>query len=273
MQTFRLDERPYQVATSWTELTPAQLFAAAPHLSHDSVAARYQVLRAWCPKLRGRDVRRLTPNQLWDLLTLVGWAWRQEPDTAGVSEFMHRGRTYQLPAAKLLDAVAIEYAMASVYFHQFAHPTRPQAGALDQLVATLCRPLRAELADWQQNPEWDGQRREKYNAKLAEGRAQELADAPLGVKIVVLHHFLDAQRFIHRAYKDLFKKVEVREAPAGKAPKQPAGDGMELLELLADLAERGLYGTYEQVTHTSLHTVLFNLAKQARRRKDEQQDG
>ena len=265
MLTFRLDGRPHQVPGGWAELTPAHLFAAAPFLAADSVAARYQVLRAWCPQLRERDVRRLTAEQLWDVLSLVGWAWRQEPQTQHVREFTHRGHTYRLPEPNLLDAVAIEYAMAQVYFRQFARPQGPPPLALDHLVATLCRPVRADLATVQHEPSWDGQTRERYNAKLAEARAGELADAPLGVKIVVLHHFLAAQRFIHRAYKDLFKRVE--PAPATGPAPAATGDGTELLELLADVAERGLYGTYEQVAHTSLHTVLFNLAKQARRRR------
>jgi hypothetical protein len=118
--------------------------------------------------------------------------------------------------------------------------------------------------------QWDGQRREKYNAKLAEGRAKELADAPLGVKIVVLHHFLGAQRFIHRSYKELYKKAEVPTGPAPVKPKH--SDGTEFLELLASLAERGLYGTYEQVAHTALHTVLFNLAREARHRREAERE-
>ena len=209
------------------------------------------------------------PDQLWDVCSLVGWAWTKELNTQGVTEFTHRGRTYCLPEPQLLDAVAIEYAMAQVFFAQFARPLRPQPLALDQLVATLCRPLRPGLASLQEDPAWDGQRREKYNGKLAQARAKELADAPLGVKIVVLHHFLSAQRFIHRAYKDLFKKVE---QPSGPFAKAKVSDGAELLELLADLAERGLYGTYEQVAHTALHTVLFNLAKQARRRREAEKE-
>jgi hypothetical protein len=268
MRTFRLNNRPYQVPGSWAELTPAQLFAAAPYLSQDTVAGRHAVLRAWCPQLRDKDVRRLTAEQLWDLLDLVRWAWGSEPDTQGVQEFSHRGRTYQLPESLLKDAVAIEYAMATVFFHQFAHPTKPQVAALDQLVATLCRPLHPDLAALQEDPAWDGQRRERYNGKLAEGRAKELVDAPLGVKIVVLHHFLHAQRFIHKAYKDLFKSsAPAADSPPGQPAPRPTSDGTELLELLADLAERGLYGTYDQVTHTQLHTVLFNLAKQARSRR------
>jgi hypothetical protein len=54
--------------------------------------------------------------------------------------------------------------------------------------------------------------------------------------------------------------------PAHAAPPKTS-DGTELLELLASLAERGLYGTYEQVAYTSLHTVLFNLTREARRRR------
>jgi hypothetical protein len=272
MRTFRLDGRPYEVATSWAELTPAQSFVAATHLSQDTVAGRHAVLRAWCPQLRDKDLRKLTAEQLWDLLGLVAWAWTTELDTQGVTEFTHRGRTYCLPEPLLKDAVAIEYAMATVFFHQFAHPQRPQPLALDQLVATLCRPVREDIAALQEDPEWDGQRREKYNGKLAEARAKELANAPLGVKVVVLHHFLAAQRFIHKAYKDLFKKVEVAAPAPSKPAARPTSDGTELLELLADVAERGTYGPYEQLTHTQLHTILFNLAKQARSRRAAERD-
>ncbi len=270
MLTFRLNNRPYAVPAGWAELSAAQLLALAPHLTTDTYPARLAVLRAWCPKLRQKDLRRLTTDQLDDLLSRLGWAWSQDVQTQAVREFEHRGRTYRLPEGNLLDAVAIEYAMATVFFHQFTSPRRPQPLALDSLVATLCRPVRADLKKVSQLPEWDGQTREKYNGKLAEARAKELADAPLGVKVVVLHHFLAAQRFIHAAYHDLFKKA----APAAPGPgaKPSTSDGTELLELLADLAERGLYGTYEQVAHTSLHTVLFNLAKQARRRREAEKE-
>lgn len=266
MITFRLDGRPHRVPQTWAELTGPQLLGAAAHLARDTAAGRLAVLRAWCPKLRTKDLRRLTVDQLADLLALVGWAWAQPLETGAVTEFDHRGRTYRLPEPNLADGVAIEYAMATVFFYHFARPQQPSLRALDQLVATLCRPVRADLATVRELPAWDGQTRERYNAKLAESRALELADAPLGVKIVVLHHYLAAQKFVHHAYRDLFKKVEPPQGPHAGPPK--VGDGTEMLELLADLAERGLYGTYEQVAHTALHTVLFNLAKQARRRRE-----
>jgi hypothetical protein len=148
----------------------------------------------------------------------------------------------------MLDEIIIEYAMTSVYFHQFASPKRPQPLALDQLVATFRRPLRVDLAQVQHEPAWNGKR---YNAKLAEARALELADAPLGVKIVVLHHFLSAQCFIHCAYKELFKKVEPVEPGPGKPIQPKGGDGTEPLELLADVAERGIY---DQVATRSYST-------------------
>jgi hypothetical protein len=267
MTRFRLDGRPHYVPDGWAEISAEQLFAAAPHLSHDSVAARLAVLRAWCPQMRDKDVRRLTADQLWEVCTLVAWAWGSAFPTNHVREFTHRGLTYALPEPNLIDAVAIEYAMAQIFFHQFANPKRPQAAALDQLVATLCRPLRPDLKSVQQDPFWDGQSRERYNGKLAEARAKNLVDAPIGIKIVVLHHFLSAQKFIHSAYKEIFKKVEpVVPGPAHAAPPKTS-DGTELLELMATLAERGLYGTYEQVAYTSLHTVLFNLAREARSRR------
>ncbi|WP_210521891.1 hypothetical protein [Hymenobacter terricola] len=267
MIRFRLNGRPHFLPDSWAELTGKQLQAAAPYLATDSVAARLAVVRAWCPKLRDKDVRRLTADQLWDVLCLVGWAWKL--DAAPLPQFEHRGRVYRLPEAQLLDAVLVEYAMASVFFHQFAKPKNPQAKALDHLVATLCRPAAPGVNE--NDPHWDGQRRERYNGKLAEARAGELADLPLAVKMVVLHHFLAAERFIHKAYADLYKKPE----PAGEGPApapRPTGDGTQVLEILADLAERGTYGTYEQVAYTSLHTAFYNLAKQARRRREAERE-
>jgi hypothetical protein len=267
MIRFRLDGRAHFLPERWSELTGPQLLAAALYLTTDSVAARLAVVRAWCPKLRERDVRKLTPDQLWDVLCLVGWAWQLEE--SALSQFEHRGRVYVLPEPQLLDAVLIEYALASVYFHLFAKPTAPQPQALDQLVATLCRPAAAGIDE--NDPQWDGQRREKYNAKLAEARALELADLPLALKVVVLHRFLAAERFIHRAYVDLYKKPEpVGEGPAPKP--RPTGDGTQALEVLAELAEQGTYGTYEQASYTRLHTVFFNLAKKARRRREAEKD-
>ncbi|WP_375418116.1 hypothetical protein [uncultured Hymenobacter sp.] len=271
MPTFRLDGRPHHLPERWAELSQAQLLAAAPQLAGpDSAAARLAIVRAWCPKLRDKDVRRLTADQLWDLLSEVGWVWREEVNTSALASFRHRGRVYLLPEAQLLDAVLVEYAMACVFFQQFARPGRQPAGpqALDQLVATLCRPQAASLDV--NDPQWDGQRREKYNGKIAEARAQELADLPLGVKIVVLHHFLQAKRFIHSAYPDLFKKLTPGAGPAPAPP--PSSDGTEALELLAELAERGTYGTYEQTATTSLHTIFFNQAKQARRRREAEKE-
>ena len=87
----------------------------------------------------------------------------------------------------------------------------------------------------------------------------------------MLHRFLDAERFIHQAYADLFTKAApADEGPAAK-PK-PTGDGTQVLEVLADLAEQGTYGTYEQTSYTRLHTIFFNLAKKARRRREAEKD-
>ncbi|MDO7851552.1 hypothetical protein [Hymenobacter convexus] len=265
MIRFRLDGRPHCLPETWAELTGPQLLSAAPYLAADTVANRLAVVRAWCPKVRERDVRRLTPDQLWDLCAQVGWAWKLEQ--AGLTEFAHRGRTYLVVEPNLTDAVLVEYAMASVYFHLFARPKAPQATALDQLVATLCRPAAAGVDE--NDPAWDGQRRERYNGKLAEARAKELADLPLSLKMVVLHRFLAAERFIQRNYQDLYEKPAPQpEGPPAAAGPAPKGDGTQVLEILAELAETGTYGTYEQVCHTRLHTVFFNLAKKARRRRE-----
>lgn len=264
MKQFRLNDRPFSLPTAWAELTAAQVLAVAPYLYAEPTSgpARLAVLRAVCPVPR-KLLGKLTADQVWQLTEELTWIWRQELGACAVEQFTHRGRTYRLPEANLADVVAVEYAMATVYFRAFAHPQRPSAKALDQLVATLCRPVRADLNE--ADPHWDGQRRERYNGKLAEARAAELATLPVATKIVVLQLFLAGQRFIHRAYHELYRKGS---APAQRGAATAPSDGTELLELLADLAERGTYGTYEQAAYTSVHTIFFNLARQAKRRRE-----
>ena len=61
-----------------------------------------------------------------------------------------------------------------------------------------------------------------------------------------------------------FKPVEPAK---GGSKVKATGTGYEMWELVAELAERGTYGPWEQVAYTSLHTVLLNRAAQARHRR------
>jgi hypothetical protein len=268
VKQFRLNDQPYQVPQAWAELTERQVLAVVPFLYADpgSAKVRLVVLQLLCPVL-ARLLGWLTAEQLRELLPLVDWVWQQELVGTAVTSFTHRGRTYLLPAPRLEDAVLLEYALASRHFAQFAHPTRPNPKKLDDLVAALCRPQRADLDE--SDPAWDGQRRERFNAKLAEARAKELADVPEAVKIVVLQMFLAAKRFIHAAYKDLYRQPST--LPAHLQGKAPVSDGSEILELIHVLAQEGTYGTYEATAYTELHTILFNQAKQARRRREQEE--
>ncbi|GAB2954840.1 hypothetical protein GCM10027048_20490 [Hymenobacter coalescens] len=267
MKQFRLNERPFSVPQAWPELTEPQLLAVVPHLYADRRSARVRlaVLQLLCPVPR-KLLRLLGAEQLRDLLQLVEWVWEQELVATALTSFPHRGRTYLLPLPRLEDAVALEYALASMHFAAFAHPQRPQPQRLDDLVAALCRPQRADLDET--DPHWDGQRRERFNPKLAEARAKELAGAPMAVKIVVLQQFLSAQRFIHRAYQELYKRQE-----QGARRGQPVvSDGSEVMELIHVLAQEGTYGDYDATCYTSMHTILYNQAKQAKRRREQEQD-
>jgi len=250
MQTFRLDSIPHQVPGTWAELLPAQFLAASPFLGIDTPGNRYWVLRIWCLELTDEEAYGLTAEQLWDLTQLVGWAYTKELDTGGVTEFTHGGRTYRLPLPQLGDTTAVEYGIALVYFRRFAHLKHPQPleleKVLNQMTAALCRVRRP---DWQSVQEpWEKQ----FSSEAADGLALELTDAPVGIKLVVMYHFICAQRRLDRAHYGQLV---------------PADDGMEVLELLASLAADGQHGPYEQLANTGLFTLLSNLAEQARSRR------
>lgn len=259
--TCKINGQPYQLPTGWAELDAAQVLGAAvpARLAGRTPAARLALLAALVkPGIPEKIRRRLTGEQLYELTEALAWVWDAPFAEHVVEYFEYSGRTYRLPRPRLLDAVAIEYGVASIHFA--AYLTHGRAESLDQLVATLCRPPRAGYDPT--DPAADGQARERYNATLAEARALVFADLPLAVKFVVLERFVAAEQFIHATYHQVFTAPEAR-APTGSRPPGPPSDGGRFLELVYELAQQGTYGTYEEVAQTDVHTILYNLHRAA----------
>ena len=107
-----------------------------------------------------------------------------------------------------------------------------------------------------EDPEWNGDRREKFNSKLAEKRAKALQKLPVPIKIVVLQEFITGLRAVHNRYK------EVYEQPGkGKVGGSRKGPGFGYLGLIDDLAEQGIFGDWEKTAFTNIHLPFFHLRK------------
>jgi hypothetical protein len=265
MKQYWLNEQTHQMPQAWRELSDKQVLRLAPYLYADRSDAhsRLAVLKILQPQLKEKTLRRMSPEDVLALTNLTEWIWSAPMDQCPVTCFEHQKVRYLLPEPVFENCVAIEYLMANHHFRQFARP-KPAAGALELLVATLCRPEKKDLDVL--DPEWDGDRRQKYNSKVTELRAKELATLPVATKIVVLQYYVASQRAFHERYKELYKKKKPGERQAS------AGD-FGLLGVVHDVAGEGLFGDFERTCLTNVHTLFFHLLKGHREAKAQRREG
>ena len=180
-------------------------------------------------------------------------------DACAVPSFDYNGQTYWLPGPVLDNVVGIEYVSAEHHFKAFAK-ANPTPGALDSLIATICRPAKKGLDE--SDPDWDGDVREKYNSKIAERRAVEFKKLPFPTKQLVLQYFIGADTAFHKRYQELYTTNAGSTAGGGRAAS------FGTLGILDALAVEGVFGTFDQVCFTPVHTLFFHLLKAKRDAKE-----
>lgn len=259
MVNFKINGKAFAVASSWSDLQPRQLWPVVPfaYTSRENMATRLQLLYLLVPGCTPKLYRKLTDQQRLDVLQLTDWVFDQAPSVTGIEHFDFKGVRYCLPKRELDDTIAVEFAMADLFFKDFARDSDPKL--LDKLVATLCRPLKA--AQDLQDPAWDGVARHRYNGAIADRQAMYFADLPFSVKVIVLHHFAEMQRMVHSTY-DIFS------ASGGSGG---GGDGFNIgwMSVIFDLAEQGIFGDFDKTCFTNINTLCLYLHKKRQDRSDE----
>lgn len=241
--------KAYQVPDSWEQLTPAQLLQLIPLVFclEQSTFARVNALKILLP-LNAWTWQRIQAEQVYDMLDVVKWLWTKPLAQTPISSFDHEGITYHLPDGRFKNVSGIEFAMTDFYFRRFCRP-KPDLLALDKLIATLCRPLAAGLNE--NDPFWNGDKRERYNAAIVDRRALAFASLPVGIKVLVMQYTAANIAEIQRQYHKIFE-------PAGKSAG-PASSVPPWLACMFDLAEKQVFGSWEMTCHTPIHTLLLYL--------------
>ena len=136
------------------------------------------------------DQLQLTPWQWGQLRQQFAWLFETRPDgKPPMGSFLHKGVNYHLPADGFADTTAVEVAMANMAYVAFAHPDEADSTGLIRLVATLCRPRRADLRKFQRSRDWNGDGREPFTEQRMLERADVLADLDLSTQLIVLDYF------------------------------------------------------------------------------------
>ena len=197
-------------------------------------------------KVSEKILKKLTPLQMQQLLSVVNWAATAKITGQPFAFFIHNKIKYYLPKPNLADTSAIELAMCSVFQLAMCRKNTPNPNAIFSIIATLCRPERKDLEAHQASPKWDGDCRETYNSIVAEARANDFKTAKVGqIRAIYLYYELMSNAFFNN-YDKLLE-------PAKELPLYQNGEGQ--ITLLMELAEMGTFGSFEDVCRQNVHTI------------------
>lgn len=196
--------------------------------------------------LKAKELNAIPAVQLWDLYESLKWMSNEPVTEPVVSSFKHNGTTYYLPAEKLWNASAIEFAIADEYYTQFADSKEPDK--LLFLLATLARP---EDPDKPRHKKLEDKRIPLMNREEAEERAQDLAGVDPAYIHIAFLYFTGCKKWIHDTYGQYIFNED------GESEKDPLGWWGTFMRL----AETGVFGDFDETVQKPIHNILQYLMK------------
>jgi len=240
----------------WSEMTDCQIMRIVPQLymGGDATRQKLTVLRN-LTQLPERVWQKLTAEQIADMLAVLSWLWKAPPEFIQSGRFLFKDRLYHLPRQGLDNMCAIELANAEQHLRALCDPEKPDPSALNQLIATICRPEKARLDI--NDVEYDGDPREKYNADICGRRAVEFRCMSIGMRMMILQWYLAQVRKLQEDYSVVWPPPR----PGRGAKTKSALAAFGLTKVLMDLADAGTFGDWEKVCYSNAKTLLTYLTQ------------
>jgi hypothetical protein len=240
------------------ELLPLQLVDLEDQEPEAAGRMKALALKVLLPGIE-KYVNEFSDDHWYQLGRLTKFIWTtritQKPfDSFTLSDAAGKPVTYLLPDDNFTNTTAIEVSMANIHYLSFTRPKQPNQMAVLALIATLCRPQRADLKKFRNSKDWNGDRREPYNTIKADERAPGFAKLPLATIMAITQYFEAMNGRFLKLYKDVY---EPDPAADEEAPMYENGEG--LVTTLMDIAKTGVFGDFGNVCMQNSHTVWLYL--------------
>lgn len=249
-----------ELALTWNELTGRQLLAVARVLStgYEREATKLDALLAALLQIPPRDFRRLNLVQRVHLRPYVQFLHAptdHPPLTAQLLPVLRSGgQHYHGPREAFRTLRFDEFIFADTYYLRYLQ--RGGEHYLDQLVATLYRPERADYDPTAVH--FAGDRREDFNEHLVPARALRLAGLPDHYKHAVLLYYRGCRRLLEQRFEYVFSQSNTTKASA---------TGWQ--DVLHELA--GGVHRLEATARQGLHNVLREMNRVLRQHEERQE--
>lgn len=158
------------------------------------------------------------------------------------------------PADALTNATFLEYMHAQTHFCEYSKTKNEEH--LNKMIATLYRPSRSFLCKWL--PNYNGEKRVKYNEYQVEKRAAKIARLPIEVRYGIYLFFKGVEEFLQSGEFEvngnkiklsvLYKKTEDSDEP-----------GLGWTGILFTMAETNVFGSVEETAQQNLYDVMLRI--------------
>jgi hypothetical protein len=280
MIRFRIKGIPYECPSHLKECNPIQLKAImAYQLSFgvfDNPTGRLKTkLHLWCTLTGVADkfLRQMTKQEKEKVLRMVGWCRNAKLEHKPFEYFELEGQQFYLPEEGYNNTSAIEVLFTNVALISLKNTKNEKE--LYNILSIFCRPKRPDAEAWAKSEKYDGDIRVRYNQAAADERRQWFEDK---VSPGTLKACIDYIMFMNAQFWDQYDRLLEPDDDDGTEPMYKNGEG--LASLLFDIAESRVFGDFEAVGNTSIHTIYTYVidkqkkvkAAEARMRKQEEND-
>lgn len=241
-----LGSETFEVAVSWQELDYNQtlFFAGSNWLENPSEEFYHEAVQKL---LKCSD-------SFWNSLELGIEQWNAlkklcdfvftRVDGLSFQYFIVDNSRYHIFKPDFEDMDSIDIAYANIQYLQFIGGNEL---ALDELIATICRPTRKDIKTFKLSKDWDGDIREVFNSQRVKERAKLFEQKlDFGLKIAILQYFESENNKFLEQYAGMF----------GNDGKEPRYDnGMGWITMLMNVASSGTFGDFDRVGEQNCHLI------------------
>jgi hypothetical protein len=246
MRVIKIAKEKYYCPTGWHEVSAQKAMALSPMLivrPEDKFYLRLAALQV-LSGIPFMYFRLMSAEALRDLCDLISWI--DQPLLKPIRTKIRIGFTnYYSPAENMTNMSAVEYQFCDFKLTKLGQAKNPEQ-IIDLIISALYRPHGSGFTSTDY--------REAFDMERVKANARHISKMKPEDKVIILTWFICCHQAMYKRYKVIFDKT-------GSETESSKESNSGLMGLFFTIAETGIFGTFEQVLNTNIHTLFTYWAK------------
>lgn len=207
---------------------------------------------------------RISRDEMYDLLQCIDWMIFDYKSCAPVAPYIDSkdGGRLHLPSDHFANVTCLEYVLLDEKYEEYLQA--PSEDIAAELIAIILRPP-GHTAD----PAADA-RTPLLSKEQKDAWVSQVRSLPLSARAYMMYLISANRQYVFDTYGHwLFK--EPAGAASGDDSSPASGLNMGWWGTYLDVAEDGIFGTYEQVLHSAFHDVCAHMIRKVQAARERQQ--